>query len=533
MGSSPEAFCTQRANRDPVHRRGTLPTGSARRVQRLEDERRWERQRTTGMSVPTPYDTRSDDMARRPTPPRTERDSLGDVPIPADRLWGAQTERSRRNFRIGQRRMPLAIIRAVALVKRAAAVTNHELGLLSAEVADLIGRAADEVVAGQLDEHFPLSVYQTGSGTQTHMNVNEVIANRAIQLAGGALGSKDPVHPNDHVNLGQSSNDVFPTAMHLAVVDALEASLDPALASLLDAFAQKEVAFRSVVKLGRTHLQDATPLTLGQEISGWIAQIEQARRGLGRSLPDLHELALGGTAVGTGLNTHPEFAVRAVAHLAERTGRPFVPAANRFAALAGKEPLVAASAALRTLAVALTKIASDLRLLASGPRSGFGELRLPANEPGSSIMPGKVNPTQCEALLMVCQRVIGNDATVALAGASGVLQLNVAMPVIADALLESIALLADACRSFTDHCVRGLEAVPERIQEHLQRSLMLVTALVPAVGYDAAARAALHAHTHGTTLREAAVGLGIVTPERFDELVRPERMIGPTPSDRA
>ena len=457
---------------------------------------------------------------------RLERDTLGEIEVPADRYWGAQTARSIVNFPIGSERMPRELIRALGILKQAAAETNSALGVLPPELAELIGRAAREVVAGELDDHFPLVVWQTGSGTQTNMNANEVIANRAIELAGGVVGSKDPVHPNDHVNRGQSSNDTFPTAMHIAAAERLVHHLLPALRHLRDALDSKAQEFDDVVKIGRTHLMDAVPLTLGQEFSGWVDQLDKNIARVEAALPDLYELALGGTAVGTGLNTHPEFAARAAEAIAGLTGLPFRPATNFFAALAAHDAVVAASGALKTTAASLMKIANDIRLLGSGPRSGLGELILPANEPGSSIMPGKVNPTQAEALTMVAAQVFGNDAAITTGGASGHLELNVFKPMMIHNLLQSIRLLGDAARSFADRCVRGIEPDRARIAELVGRSLMLVTALNPRIGYDNAARVAKKAHADGTTLKEAAVALGLLTADEFDELVRPEEMVG-------
>jgi fumarate hydratase class II len=457
---------------------------------------------------------------------RVERDSMGPVKVPAERLWGAQTERSRQLFRIGGERMPLAVIHALALVKRSAARANAALGLLQGAKADAIARAADEVLAGRHDEEFPLVVWQTGSGTQSNMNVNEVLANRASELLGGERGERRRVHPNDEVNLGQSSNDVFPTAMHLAALRAMREAVLPALARLAATLQAKGEAFAGIVKIGRTHLQDATPLTLGQEISGWCAQLELARRSLEASLPGLHELAIGGTAVGTGLNAHPEFGVRVARELAAATGWPLAPAANRFAALAGHEALVFAHGALKTLAAALAKIANDVRLLASGPRSGLGEITLPENEPGSSIMPGKVNPTQAEALTMLCAQVLGNDVAINVGGASGHLELNVYKPLIIHDFLASCRLLAEGMASFEEHCARGIAPDEARIAQLLDRSLMLVTALAPHIGYDRAAEIAKRAHRDASTLREAALALGYVTAEQFDQWVRPEKMTG-------
>jgi fumarate hydratase class II len=457
---------------------------------------------------------------------RIEKDSFGPIEVPAERLWGAQTERSRRFFRISGERMPLAVIHALALVKRSAARVNASLGLLDAGKAEAIARAADEVMAGRHDDEFPLVVWQTGSGTQSNMNVNEVIANRASEILGGERGPKRLLHPNDDVNLGQSSNDVFPTAMHVAAARAIHSEVIPALERLRASLAAKRDAFAGIVKIGRTHLQDATPLTLGQEFSGYVAQLEQSRKALDAVLPGLYQLAIGGTAVGTGLNTHPEFSGRATAEIARMAGLPFEPAPNKFAALAGHEALLFAHGALKTLAAALTKIANDVRLLASGPRSGIGEISLPENEPGSSIMPGKVNPTQAEAMTMLCAQVFGNDVALNIGGASGHFELNVYKPLIIHAFLQSARLLTDGMASFEEHCVRGIEPNRERIGELLARSLMLVTALAPHIGYDRAAEIAKKAHKEGTTLREAAAALGYVTEKDFDRWVRPEDMVG-------
>jgi fumarate hydratase class II len=458
---------------------------------------------------------------------RLEKDSFGTIEVPADRLWGAQTERSRRFFRISGERMPLPVIYALALVKKAAAAVNAELNLLAKDRAEAIQRAADEVLAGRHDGEFPLVVWQTGSGTQSNMNVNEVLGNRASELLGGERGQKRLVHPNDDVNLGQSSNDVFPTAMHVAAARALHEEVLPATEALRATLAKKRDAFGSIIKIGRTHLQDATPLTLGQEFSGYVAQLEQAQAALRAALAPLYELAIGGTAVGTGLNTHPQFAARVCQRLARETALPFTEAKNKFAALAGHEPLVFAHGALKTLAAAATKIANDIRLLSSGPRSGLGELRIPENEPGSSIMPGKVNPTQAEALTMLCAQVTGNDVAVAIGGASGHFELNVYKPMIINAFLQSARLLADGCRSFDEHCARGIEPNEARIRELLERSLMLVTALAPHIGYDRAAEIAKKAHREGVTLREAALALGYVSVADFDRWVRADAMIGP------
>ena len=456
---------------------------------------------------------------------RIETDSMGPIAVRADRYWGAQTERSLHHFAIGNDRMPIAVVHALGLLKRAAAGVNRELGLLDARRAELIARAADEVIAGKLDAHFPLSVWQTGSGTQTNMNVNEVIANRAIELAEGKLGSKDPVHPNDHVNMSQSSNDTFPTAMHVAAALAITRRLVPSVQALRDALAAKAREFAGIVKIGRTHLQDAVPLTLGQEFSGYVAQLDGALARIDATLPGLLALAIGGTAVGTGLNAPAGFGDAVARKLAELTGLSFVSAPNKFAALAAHDDLVMASGALRTLAVALMKIANDLRWLGSGPRSGLGELALPENEPGSSIMPGKVNPTQAEALTMVAVQVMGNDTAIALAGSQGNFELNVFKPVIIFNFLHSAELLTDACARFREFCVDGIQANRVRIAELVDRSLMLVTALAPHIGYDRAAAIATKAHAEGLTLREAALASGHVTAEQYDRWVRPEDMV--------
>ncbi len=457
---------------------------------------------------------------------RLESDSMGPIEVPADKYYGAQTMRSRKNFQIGEETMPIEIVRAFGILKKAAALTNRALGNLEKDVCDWIVRAADEVIEGKLDDHFPLVVWQTGSGTQSNMNVNEVISNRAIELAGGEMGSKKPVHPNDHVNCSQSSNDTFPTAMHIAAVVAIEEML-PKVRTLRDTLDGKAASFASIVKIGRTHLQDATPLTLGQEISGWVAQVDHALDAIEATMPQLRELALGGTAVGTGLNTHPKYAERVAAKIAELSGHAFVSAPNKFAALAAHDAFVGTSGALKQLAVALMKIANDVRWLSSGPRSGIGEIRIPENEPGSSIMPGKVNPTQCEALTMVCTQVMGNDVTIGVAGSQGNFELNVYKPVIAYNLLQSVRLLGDAAQSFNDNCAVGIEPNLETIDDKLRRSLMLVTALNPIIGYDNAAKVAKHAYKNNTTLREAAVSLGLLTGEQFDEAVQPEDMVGP------
>jgi fumarate hydratase class II len=458
---------------------------------------------------------------------RTESDSMGEIGVPDDRYWGAQTQRSLHHFDIGHDVMPKELIRAFGILKEASARVNSDLGKLDPHLADLIATAAREVADGKLDDHFPLRVWQTGSGTQTNMNANEVISNRAIELDGGVMGSKAPVHPNDHVNMSQSSNDTFPTAMHIATAEELTGRLIPSVRALRDALAAKAEAFAGVTKIGRTHLMDAVPLTLGQELSGYVSQLDADLERVGQTLPGLYELAAGGSAVGTGLNTHPEFGKRVAAVIADLTGLPFVTAPNKFAALAAHDALVWASAALRTLAGSLSKIADDIRWLGSGPRSGLGELVLPANEPGSSIMPGKVNPTQSEAMIMVCIQVVGNDTAVAVAGARGNFELNVNKPVIAFNVLHSIDLLSDACRGFREFCVEGLEPDPEQIKRHLENSLMLVTALNPLIGYDKAAQVAKKAHTERTTLRQAAVDLGYLTGEQFDEAVRPEEMTQP------
>jgi fumarate hydratase, class II len=466
-------------------------------------------------------------MPDRPGARRVETDSMGPVEVPAVRYWGAQTQRSLHHFAIGDDRMPIAVVRALARLKKAAALVNRELGLLDARRAELIVRAADEVIDGKLDDHFPLSVWQTGSGTQTNMNVNEVIANRAIELSGGKLGSKDPIHPNDHVNMSQSSNDTFPTAMHIAAALELTQRLRPSVGALRDALAAKARELDDVVKIGRTHLQDAVPLTLGQEFSGYVAQLDGGLARIDATLPGLLALAIGGTAVGTGLNAPPGFGAAVAAKLAEQTRLPFISAVNKFAALAAHDELVMASGALRTLAGSLMKIANDLRWLGSGPRSGLGELALPENEPGSSIMPGKVNPTQAEALTMVAVEVIGNDTAVAVAGSQGNFELNVFKPVIIYNVLRSTGLLTDACASFREFCVEGITANRPRIAELVERSLMLVTVLAPHIGYDRAAAIARKAHADGLTLREAALGSGHVTAEQFDRWVRPDDMVRP------
>jgi fumarate hydratase, class II len=458
---------------------------------------------------------------------RTETDSFGAIEVPADRYWGAQTERSIENFKIGGERLPKPLVRALGLVKLAAARVNKTMGLIEGKLADAIAKAAEEVAGGKLDEHFPLVVWQTGSGTQSNMNANEVIGNRAIEMMGGTMGSKKPVHPNDHVNLSQSSNDSFPTAMHVAAAEEITHRLIPALEHLHQALDHKAKEFAKIIKIGRTHTQDATPLTLGQEFSGYAAQVAASVRRVKNSLAELYPLAQGGTAVGTGLNSKKGFAESFAAEIAKITTLPFVTAENKFEALASHDAYVAVHGALTATATALFKIANDIRLLASGPRSGLGELSLPENEPGSSIMPGKVNPTQSEALTMVCCQVIGNQTTVAFAGSQGHFELNVYKPVLAYALLQSVRLLGDAARSFADNCVVGIKANEKRIAHLMEMSLMLVTALAPKIGYDNAAKIAKAAHQKGTSLREEAVKGGYVTEAEFDALVRPEKMIGP------
>ena len=458
---------------------------------------------------------------------RTETDSLGPVEVPQEAYWGAQTQRSLINFAIGQQRMPIEVVHALALIKKAAARVNDRNGDLAADLARLIEQAADEVLAGDHDTQFPLVVWQTGSGTQSNMNVNEVIAGRANELAWQGRGGKSPVHPNDHVNRSQSSNDCFPTAMHIAAAKAVHDHLLPAIAELSAGLAELAARHQHLVKTGRTHMMDATPITFGQEVSAFVAQLDYAQRAIRASLPAVYELAQGGTAVGTGLNAPQGFAEAVAAELAALSGLPFVTAPNKFAALAGHEPLTSLAGGLKTLAVALMKIANDLRLLGSGPRAGLAEVRLPANEPGSSIMPGKVNPTQCEALSMLACQVLGNDATIGFAASQGHLQLNVFKPVIIHNLLQSIELLSDGCRNFTEHCVAGIEPDAEKMAEHLERGLMLVTALNPHIGYDKSAEIAKKAYGEGLTLREAALALGYLTNEQFDEWVRPEQMLAP------
>jgi len=458
---------------------------------------------------------------------RSETDSFGPIDVPADRYWGAQTERSRQNFRIGHDRMPMAIVRALGIVKLASAQTNRELGLIDQRRTRAIVRAAREVIDGKLDDHFPLVVWQTGSGTQTNMNLNEVIANRANELLGGKLGAKQPVHPNDHVNMSQSSNDSFPTAMHIAAATRIVTDLIPALSGLHRALRNKEKAFAGIVKIGRTHTQDATPLTLGQEFSGYAAQVESGIARLRVAVKDLYPLAQGGTAVGTGLNSKPKFARAFARHVARITKLPFTSAPNKFEALASNDAYVFVHGAINSAATGLFKIANDIRLLGSGPRSGLGELILPENEPGSSIMPGKVNPTQCEAMTMVCCQVFGNHTAVTVAGSQGHFELNVYKPALAYCMMHSIQLMADVARSFTEHCVEGIRADEKRIRDLMERSLMLVTALAPRIGYDNAAKVAKSAHARGTTLKEEAVRLGFVTPAEFDRLVRPDKMTHP------
>jgi fumarate hydratase, class II len=458
---------------------------------------------------------------------REERDSLGIVEVPEDRYWGAQTERSHENFPIGTERMPLPVIHAFAILKKAAASVNADLELLPAEKRDAIASVCDEILAGKLDDHFPLVVWQTGSGTQSNMNVNEVISNRAIEKLGGELGSKTPIHPNDDVNMSQSSNDTFPTAMHIASTLIIHHQLLPSLQHLRDALESKAEAFATIVKIGRTHLMDATPITLGQEFSGYVSQLDHARRAIDNGLHHLYELAAGGTAVGTGLNSHPEFAERVAHKVAELTGIPFVTAENKFEALAAHDAIVEMSGALKMLACALMKIATDISFYGSGPRSGLQELKLPANEPGSSIMPGKVNPTQCESLEMLCSQVMGNDTTIAVAGSRGNFQLNVFKPVMIYNLLQSIRLLSDGMTSFADRCIAGLEPNSEQIDHHLHNSLMLVTALNRVIGYDKAAQIAKKAYKDGTSLKEAAIALQILTAEEFDQHVNPEQMTRP------
>ena len=458
---------------------------------------------------------------------RTETDSMGEIEVPAHFYYGAQTARSLIHFDIGAETMPRELIRGMGILKKASALVNAELGLLPESIKDLITKAADEVIDGKLDDHFPLRVWQTGSGTQSNMNSNEVIANRGIELAGGVIGSKDPVHPNDHVNMGQSSNDTFPTAMHIAAVESIREALIPSLLSLTKSFRNKSTEFKDIIKIGRTHLMDATPLTLGQEFSGYTTQLEYALDRINGCMPRMYQIALGGTAVGTGLNSHSDFPEKVAKQIADITGCPFVTAPNKFEALAAHDAIVEASGVLKTIACSLMKIANDIRWLGSGPRCGIGEIILPANEPGSSIMPGKVNPTQSEAMTMVAAQVIGNDTAINVGGSSGNFELNVFKPVMIYNLLQSIRLLADSCRSFNDHCVAGIEPNKTQIEKHLNGSLMLVTALNPHIGYDNAAKVAKKAYQENTTLKESAVALGLLTDEEFDEKVRPEKMTGP------
>lgn len=458
---------------------------------------------------------------------RIESDSMGDIEVPAHKYWGAQTERSLHHFNIGKDLMPIEVMHAFGILKKAAALTNLELGKLPQDKADLIIKAAEEVAKGDLDAHFPLHVWQTGSGTQSNMNANEVISNRAIELAGGVMGSKTPIHPNDHVNMSQSSNDTFPTAMHIAAAIAFHKKLIPAVRNLRDAFAVKMAAFKDIIKIGRTHLQDAVPITLGQEFSGYVAQLDSCLNRLEEVMPELYQLAAGGTAVGTGLNTHPQFATKVAAHVAQLTGLAFKTAPNKFAALASHEELVFAHSAMKTLACALMKIANDIRWLASGPRCGIGELIIPENEPGSSIMPGKVNPTQCEAMTMVCAQVLGNDTAVGVAGSQGNFELNVFKPVIIFNVMHSLNLLADTCHSFQEFCAEGIEANQPVIAYYLNHSLMLVTALNQHIGYDKAAKIAKTAHHDNSSLQEAAIKLGFLTAEEFTGFVNPAEMVNP------
>ncbi|MBM4170306.1 MAG: class II fumarate hydratase [Ignavibacteria bacterium] len=458
---------------------------------------------------------------------RIETDSMGEIQVPVDKYYGAQTARSLMNFKIGGERFPAEMIRALGIVKKAAAFVNNELGILPTEKMELIIKAADEVIAGKLNDHFPLVVWQTGSGTQSNMNTNEVISNRAIEMTGGVLGSKKPIHPNDDVNKAQSTNDAFPTAIHVAAVEEIYRRLIPMIARLRNVLDKKAIEFKDIIKIGRTHLMDATPLTLGQEFSGYAHQLTNGLARIDDSLERLLEIPLGGTAVGTGLNTHPDYAEKVAIKISEITGKKFKTAQNKFEAMAGKDALVEMSGVLKTIAASLMKISNDIRWLGSGPRCGIGEIALPENEPGSSIMPGKVNPTQSEAMTMVCAQVFGNDVTVNFAGASGNFELNVFMPVIAFNVLQSIKLIADACESFADNCVVGIEANEINIKKHLENSLMLVTSLNPVIGYDNAAKVAKKAHKENKTLKEAAMELGLLTSEKFDEVVRPEKMIGP------
>ena len=457
---------------------------------------------------------------------RIETDSMGEMKVPVDKYYGAQTARSLMNFKIGGERFPAEMIRALGIVKKAAAITNNELGALPKDKLDLIVKAADEVIEGKLNDHFPLVVWQTGSGTQTNMNANEVISNRAIEMAGGVMGSKKPIHPNDDVNKAQSTNDAFPTSIHVAAVEEIHRRLIPMVTKLRDSLDAKAKEFKDIIKIGRTHLMDATPLTLGHEFSGYAQQLTNGLARINDSLKRLYEIPLGGTAVGTGLNAHPDYAVKVAETISKLTGKPFKTAPNKYEAMAAKDALVEISGALKTLGASLLKISNDIRWLGSGPRCGIGEISLPENEPGSSIMPGKVNPTQCEAMTMVCTQVFGNDVTINFAGSSGNFELNVFMPVIAFNILQSIKLIADACESFSEHCVEGITANEINIKKHLENSLMLVTSLNPVIGYDNAAKVAKKAHKENKTLKEAVLELGLLTAEKFDEVVRPEKMIG-------
>ena len=458
---------------------------------------------------------------------RIETDSMGEIEVPANRYYGAQTARSLIHFDIGEETMPRELIRGMGVLKKASALVNAELGLMPENIKQLISKAAEEVIEGKLDDHFPLRVWQTGSGTQSNMNSNEVIANRGIELAGGVIGSKDPVHPNDHVNMGQSSNDTFPTAMHIAAVERIRDALLPSLSTLANSFKKKATEFKDIIKIGRTHLMDATPLTLGQEFSGYTTQLEYSMDRINGCMPRMYQIALGGTAVGTGLNSHRDFPKKVAQKIAEITDCPFVTAPNKFESLAAHDAIVETSGTLKTIACSLMKIANDIRWLGSGPRCGIGEVVLPANEPGSSIMPGKVNPTQSEAMTMVAAQVIGNDTAINIGGSSGNFELNVFKPVMIYNLLQSIRLLADSCRSFNDHCIVGIEPNKTQIEKHLNGSLMLVTALNPHIGYDNAAKVAKKAYQENTTLKESAVALGLLTADEFEEKVRPEKMTGP------
>ena len=517
----------------------SIPEDLAKRLDRRVGKGREKgRSATISRMIQDSLDSESEERTREPIAAarsarakpdaiRIEKDTMGEVEVPADRYYGAQTARSLVNFDIGEDIMPRSVVRAFGVLKQAAAQTNVDLGQMDLNIGSLISAACDEVISGSLDEHFPLRIWQTGSGTQTNMNANEVIANRAIEISGGTVGSKTPVHPNDHVNRAQSSNDTFPTAMHIAAAEETHHRLLPAVRHLRGALTNKARDFKSTVKIGRTHLMDAVPLTLGQEFGGYVSMLDADITRIESAMGDLLELALGGTAVGTGLNTHPEFADTVAGHIADNTGMPFVSADNKFAQLAAHDALVAASGALNTLAASLMKIANDIRWLGSGPRCGFGELSLPANEPGSSIMPGKVNPTQAEAMTMVCCQVMGNHTAISVGGSQGNFELNVYKPMIIHNFLHSVRLLSDTCRSFTDKCVVGLEANEDRIATHLENSLMLVTALNPHIGYDNAAKIAKNAHSKGTTLRESALELNLLTDEQFTKWVKAEDMIGP------